>query len=241
MTVIETENLTKKFGTLIAVNSLNLGVQEGEIFGLIGPNGSGKTTTIKMLCGLLLPTSGTASVLGRTVPDKRITRSIGYMPQEMALYVGLTVHQNIELYGKIFGFKKDEIDEREKMLLKFINLEKWRDILVENLSGGMRHRVSLVCALIHHPHVLFLDEPTVGVDPELRASFWNYFNDLKERNTTILLTTHYMDEASHCDRVGFMKRGGLIAEGTPQELLDATGTDSLEDAFLKCSLRGEER
>jgi len=239
MVVIETENLTKKFGTLTAVNSLRLKVEEGEIFGLIGPNGSGKTTTIKMLCGLLLPTFGTAHVLGRKVPDKSVAQSIGYMPQEMALYEGLTVHQNIEFYGKIFGFRKDKIDQREKELLKFINLEMWRDTLVGNLSGGMKHRVSLACSLIHHPQMLFLDEPTVGVDPELRVSFWSYFNELKENDTTILITTHYMDEAGHCDKIGFMKKGRLIAEGTPQELLDATGTDSLEDAFLKFSVRGE--
>ena len=170
-----------------------------------------------MLCGLLLPTSGTAYVLGRKVPDKSITQSLGYMPQEMALYEGLTVHQNIE----------------------FINLERWRDSLVANLSGGMKHRVSLACALIHHPKILFLDEPTVGVDPELRISFWNYFNELKEEDTTILITTHYMDEANHCDRIGFMKKGQLIAEGSPKELLAATGTDSLEDAFLKFSVRRE--
>jgi len=239
LTIIETKKLTKKFGTLTAVESLNLKIEKGEIFGLIGPNGSGKTTTIKMLCGLLLPTSGTTYVLGRKVPDKSITQSLGYMPQEMALYEGLTVHQNIEFYGKIFGFKEDEINRREKELLKFINLEKWRDSLVANLSGGMKHRVSLACALIHHPKILFLDEPTVGVDPELRISFWNYFNELKEADTTILITTHYMDEANHCDRIGFMKKGQLIAEGSPKELLAATGTDSLEDAFLKFSVRKE--
>ena len=129
MAIIETKKLSKKFGILTAVESLNLKIEKGEIFGLIGPNGSGKTTTIKMLCGLLLPTSGTTYVLGRKVPDKSITQSLGYMPQEMALYEGLTVHQNIEFYGKIFGFKEDEINRREKELLKFINLEKWRDSL----------------------------------------------------------------------------------------------------------------
>ncbi len=233
---VETKNLTKKYGDFTAVNNLNLRVNRGEIYGLLGPNGAGKTTTIKMLCGLLMPTSGDAYVLERKIPDKMCTAPfIGYMPQEIALYVGLTVHQNIEFYGKIFGLNKTKIEEREEELLKFIDLEEWRDELVGNLSGGMKHRVSLACTLIHDPKLLFLDEPTVGVDPELRVSFWNYFNELKDSGITILITTHYMDEARRCDRIGFMREGCLIGEGAPEELLDITKTDSLEDAFLEFS------
>lgn len=206
---------------------------------MLGPNGAGKTTTIKMLCGLLMPTSGDAYVLERKIPDKMCTAPfIGYMPQEIALYVGLTVNQNIEFYGKIFGLNKTKIEEKEEELLRFIDLEEWGDELVGNLSGGMKHRVSLACTLIHDPKLLFLDEPTVGVDPELRVSFWKYFNELKDRGITILITTHYMDEARRCDRIGFMREGCLIGEGTPEELLNITKTDSLEDAFLEFSGQG---
>lgn len=232
---IKTSDLSKNFGDFEAVNNLNLQVQKGEIYGLLGPNGAGKTTTIKILGGLLAPTSGDVYVLGDKIPDKNAASNIGYMPQETALYVGLTVHQNMEFYAKLFGIKKSDIKEKEKDLLDFVDLYDWRNELVQNLSGGMKHRASLACTLIHNPPLLFLDEPTVGVDPELRISFWNYFNKLKNEGTTILITTHYMDEARRCDRVGFMNRGKLIAESTPRELLIKTGTDSLEDAFLEFS------
>jgi ABC-2 type transport system ATP-binding protein len=229
---IQTSSLTKKFGKLIVINDLNLRVLSGEIYGLLGPNGAGKTTVIKILCGLLSPTSGEAHVLGERVPNKNIAYNIGYMPQEIALYSGLTVHQNMDFFAEIYRVDKDKIKERKRRLLKFINLEKFSDELVVNLSGGMQQRVSLACSLINAPKLLFLDEPTVGIDPKLRASFWDYFFKLKERGVTVVITTHYMDEARRCDRIGFMREGLLIAEGSPQELLDATATDSLEDAFL---------
>jgi ABC-2 type transport system ATP-binding protein len=232
MLAVKTDNLTKRYGGFMAVDNLDLHVKKGEVYGLLGPNGAGKTTVIKVLAGLLKRNAGTAEVLGMPVPDKKISSRIGYMPQETALYVGLTVHQNLDFFGKLFGLDKGQIAEREAELLKFIDLEKWRNELVSNLSGGMKHRVSLACALIHEPEVLFLDEPTVGVDPELRISFWNYFNNLKERGITILITTHYMDEASHCDRVGFMQSGKLIAEGEPEAVLREADVKSLEDAFL---------
>ncbi|MDO9537982.1 MAG: ABC transporter ATP-binding protein [Thermoplasmata archaeon] len=232
MHAIKVEKLDKKFGDFKALDGMDLVVRKGEVYGLLGPNGAGKTTAIKVLTGLLKKTSGDAEVLGVTIPNKDITQKIGYMPQETALYIGLTVHQNLEFFGKLFGMDKAKILERETELLKFIDLEKWRDELVANLSGGMKHRVSLACALIHEPEVLFLDEPTVGVDPELRVSFWNFFSKLKEKGITILITTHYMDEASHCDRVGFMRSGKLIAEGEPQAMLKEAGATSLEDAFL---------
>ncbi|MDD4308071.1 MAG: ABC transporter ATP-binding protein [Thermoplasmata archaeon] len=238
MHAIKVEKLEKKFGEFRALDGLDLEVRKGEVYGLLGPNGAGKTTAIKVLTGLLKKTSGNAEVLGIPIPNKDIAQRIGYMPQETALYVGLTVHQNLEFFGKLFGLDRAEILTREKELLKFIDLEKWRDELVANLSGGMKHRVSLACALIHQPEVLFLDEPTVGVDPELRVSFWNYFANLKSKGITILITTHYMDEASHCDRVGFMRSGKLIAEGEPQAILKEAGTKSLEDAFLFYARRG---
>jgi ABC-2 type transport system ATP-binding protein len=233
--VIETSSLTKKFGDFIALDNLNLNIRKGEVYGLIGPNGAGKTTTIRLLCGLVKYNSGEAFVLGKRIPNNTIASKIGYMPQETALYEGLSVKQNMKFFGEIFSLNKTSINERIDDLLKFIDLEKWKEELVGNLSGGMKHRVSLACTLIHEPDILFLDEPTVGVDPELRVSFWEYFNNLKEKGTTILITTHYMDEAKHCDRIGFMKSGRLIAEDDPLKILETSGKTSLEDAFLEYS------
>jgi ABC-2 type transport system ATP-binding protein len=237
---ILTKNLTKKFGDFTAVNNLNFKVEKGEIYGLLGPNGAGKTTIIKMLASIIKPTSGDALVLGEKIPNGKIASKIGYMPQETGIYLGLTVDQNMKFYGRIFSLKKEEMEKREDELLKFVDLLDWKHEMVENLSGGMKHRVSLACTLIHQPKILFLDEPTVGVDPELRVSFWDYFNNLSERGITILLTTHYMEEAIHCDRIGFMLRGNLIAEDSPSEILKKSGKESLEDAFLVFS-KNEDR
>jgi ABC-2 type transport system ATP-binding protein len=233
--VIETKNLTKKFGAFTALSDLNLRIESGVIHGLLGPNGAGKTTAIKILCGLLRASSGDAYIFGKKVPDRSILPQIGYMPQETALYLDLSVYHNLALYGELYGMSRSKIAEREKELLKFIALEKWRNEPVSNLSGGMKHRVSLACSMIHEPKLLFLDEPTVGVDPELRASFWQYFNALKQKDITIVLTTHYMDEAQHCDKIGLLRLGKLIAEGTPGEITRQTNTTSLEEAFLALS------
>ncbi len=229
---IETRSLSKFFKKFCAVDMLDLRVNQGEIYGLLGPNGAGKTTAIKMFCSLLRPTGGEIYLLNKKIPDRATGALTGYMPQDTALYQGLTVHQNISFFGEIFGLPKKLLLEREEMLLSFVDLAEWRDTLVQHLSGGMKHRVSLACTLIHQPKILFLDEPTVGVDPLLRISFWDYFHRLKEQGVTILITTHYMDEARRCDRVGFMRDGKLIAEGRPDDLLGKTGTSSLEDAFL---------
>ena len=231
--MVETRGLVKRYGKFTAVDGLDQRVRKGEIYGLLGPNGAGKTTTIKILCGLLKVSEGEVDVAGKSLPDRRIAADIGYMPQETALYLDLTVHQNMAFFGEIFGLSKREIGDRERSLLAFIDLPEWRDEMVGNLSGGMKHRVSLACALIHMPPLLLLDEPTVGVDPELRVSFWDYFNDIKDQGRTIVITTHYMDEASRCDRIGFMHDGRLIAEGKPGELLHMTGTENLEDAFMR--------
>jgi len=229
---IETRGLSKQYGNFTAVNHLDLRVKKGEIYGLLGPNGAGKTTLIKMLCSILHSTRGKARVLGEEIPDGNVVSSIGYMPQETGVYMGLTVDQNLKFYGRVFNLDKEEMEKREDELLKFVALEDWKHEMVENLSGGMKHRVSLACTLIHQPELLFLDEPTVGVDPELRVSFWNYFYQLRQKGVTILLTTHYMDEARNCDRIGFMQHGHLIAEDKPSKLLEESRTDSLEDAFL---------
>lgn len=239
--VVETRRLTKRFGKFTAVNDLDLKIERGEIYGLLGPNGSGKTTTIKILCGLMKATSGEAIVLGGKAGSPSVISRMGYMPQETALYLDLTIHENIELFGEIYGMGKASIRETEKELLKFIELEKWRDSTVANLSGGMRHRVSLVCSLLHNPELLLLDEPTVGVDPELRASFWDYFDALRAKGITIIITTHYMDEAYHCSKIGLLREGSLIAEGTPADVTTLAGTKSLEDAFLILAGRGTSR
>ena len=210
-------------------------MNKNEIYGLLGPNGSGKTTAIKILCGLLKSTGGEASVLGIKVPNRKIYPRIGYMPQDVAVYMNLTVHDNLVLFGELNSIPRDELERREKELLEFVELDKWKNALTADLSGGMRHRLSLICSMIHEPELLFLDEPTIGVDPELRASFWVYFNRLKEKGTTILITTHYMDEAGHCDRVGLLRKGKLIAEGAPKQIVESAGVSSLEEAFLKIS------
>lgn len=237
--VIAIRRLTKRFDDLTAVASLDMNIRKGTLYGLIGPNGSGKTTTIKMLVGLLRPSSGDAEVLGEKIPVQRNVARIGYMPQETAVYSDLTVHENLELFAGLYSMDRERFEAREKELLGMIDLEDRRHSLVSHLSGGMKHRTSLACALIHDPEVMFLDEPTVGVDPELRVGFWKYFADLKSRGNTIVLTTHYMDEAVRCDTVGMMRLGKLIGEGTPPELMDSTKTRDLESAFLTYARRSE--
>jgi ABC-2 type transport system ATP-binding protein len=229
---IHTHKLRKEFDTLVAVDDLDLKVGHGLLYGMIGPNGSGKTTAIKMLVGLLRPTAGKAFVLGEKVPIKKNVSRIGYMPQEMAIYTDMTVHENLELFSRLYSMDRELSAKREQELLKVIDLEDRKNTLVSQLSGGMKHRTSLACALIHDPEVVFLDEPTVGVDPELRVGFWKYFADLKARGKTVIMTTHYMDEAVRCDIVGMMRLGKLIGEGTPKELMARTSTSDLESAFM---------
>jgi ABC-2 type transport system ATP-binding protein len=234
---IVSEKLRKEFGGIVAVDGLDLSVPKGTLYGLIGPNGSGKTTAIRMMVGRLRPTSGSARVLGEHIPVKARVADIGYMPQEMAIYTDLAVSENLQLFGSLYSMDPKSYAEREEALLSMVDLRDRADSLVSQLSGGMKHRISLACALIHDPEVLFLDEPIVGVDPELRVGFWQYFSDLKSRGKTILITTHYMDEAGRCDVVGMMRQGRLIAEGRPADLMERTATSTLEDAFLEYSWR----
>lgn len=229
---VVTRGLGKSFGDVVAVRDLDLGIGCGVTYGLIGPNGSGKTTIIRVLNGLLGASTGKAWLLGESVPVRRARARIGYMPQEMAVYNDLTVHENMELFGEMYSMPAEERAAREDELLRMIDLEERRDSLVSALSGGMKHRVSLACALVHDPELLFLDEPTVGVDPELRKGFWDYFARLKEQGKTVVLTTHYMDEAVRCDIVGMMRLGKLMAEDTPANLLGSTGSATLEEAFI---------
>lgn len=224
--------LRKDFDGLVAVDDLDMRIEKGVLYGLIGPNGSGKTTAIKMLVGLLRPTCGEAHVLGERVPGRGTVQRIGYMPQEMAIYPDLTVHENIELFAELYSVPREDFEKQEARLLEVIDLKARRDSIVSQLSGGMKHRTSLACALVHDPELLFLDEPTVGVDPELRVGFWEYFQGLKTRGKTVVLTTHYMDEAVRCDLVGMMRAGKLIAEGTPRDLMARANASDLESAFM---------
>lgn len=230
--VVEARGLAKRFGDLVAVRDFDVGIQEGEIYGLVGPNGSGKTTTIRMLVGLLRQDKGEVFILGKKVPDKRLSPLIGYMPQEIAIYPDMTVRGNLRFFGQIYDLEKEQIDKRAEELLAFAGLEEKKNELAVSLSGGLKHRLSFVCSLIHQPRVLFLDEPTVGVDPELRLSFWEFFRELSGRGITTIITTHYMAEAEKCGRVGFLRSGRLIAEGTPEEIKETAGARSLEDAFI---------
>lgn len=237
---VELRNLVKRFGGFTALDGLTLSLPRGQVYGLLGPNGSGKTTAIRILVGLERATSGEAFALGRRVPDRALAARIGYMPQETALYQDLTVAENLELFGELYGMERGLLRKRMDELLSLVDLAAWRDAVVHTLSGGMRHRTSLVAALLHDPDLLILDEPTVGVDPELRASFWGYFDALAARGVTVLITTHYMDEARNCARIGLLRRGRLIAEGTPQALMAQAGTDDLEKAFLRLAGRAQE-
>jgi ABC-2 type transport system ATP-binding protein len=237
--VIETSNLIKvyKEGTIKAVNNLNLKIGKGEIYALIGANGSGKTTTINMLTGSLAPTSGSIRVLGLEIPQKRriVAAQIGVAPQEYALYSDLTVEQNIGFFAKLYGMKKSAFEKRLNEILPVLNLSERRKSAVSNLSGGMKRRVSIACALIHQPKVVFFDEATVGIDPVLRAFFWDYFRSLTKNGLTIVITSHVMDEAERADRIGLMRAGKLIEEGTPEEIKRRHKAVSIEQVFIQLS------
>ncbi|MHA1616835.1 MAG: ABC transporter ATP-binding protein [Candidatus Njordarchaeales archaeon] len=217
---IETRDLVKKFGDFTAVNHLNLRIRKGEIYALLGPNGAGKTTTVRMIMGLLKPTSGEIFVDGISVVKypEIAKKKIGYVPQFFSLYADLTVYENLDFYGRIYGLSREERVKRIRELLEIVELSAYKDFLAGNLSGGMKRRLSLAAALIHDPPILILDEPTAGVDPPLRRAFWRLFVDLKKEGKTILVTTHYMDEAEKADRIGLISRGKLVAEGTPRDI-----------------------
>ncbi len=214
------EGLTKRFGQFTAVNSVSFTVRRGEIFGFLGPNGAGKSTTIRMLCGLLSPSGGKAIVGGFDVsrdPDA-VKSTIGYMSQRFSLYEDLSVEQNIEFYGGIYGLEGERLKERKAWALTMAGLEGKESLLAASLSGGWKQRLALGCAILHEPPILFLDEPTGGVDPVSRRSFWDLIYDLSHRGVTVFVTTHYMDEAEHCNTIGLIYGGELIAIGPPTDL-----------------------
>lgn len=217
---IEVLGLTKKFGSFVAVNNINFEVRRGEIFGFLGPNGAGKTTTIRMLLGLLIPTSGAASVVGFDVikEPEAMRKRIGYMSQKFSLYNDLTVEENLNFYGGVYGVRGRRLQERKDYILKMAGLVGRERELTRNLSGGWKQRLALGAAIIHEPEALFLDEPTAGVDPISRRAFWELIYELAGAGTTILVTTHYMDEAEHCQNLVFIQRGVLVAQGSPEEI-----------------------
>ena len=214
------EGLTKKFGKFVAVDHISFRVKRGDIFGFLGPNGAGKSTTIRMLCGLYTPTEGSARVGGfdiTTQPDE-IKSRIGYMSQKFSLYEDLTVEQNINFYGGIYGLEGSRLEERKRWAIEMAGLTGKESMLAHALSGGWRQRLALGCAILHEPPILFLDEPTGGVDPVSRRKFWDLIYDLSHRGVTVFVTTHYMDEAEHCNTIGLIYNGKLIALGSPTEL-----------------------
>jgi ABC-2 type transport system ATP-binding protein len=234
--VIEVDALTRRFGAVTAVENVSFRIFSGEIFGILGPNGSGKTTTIRMLCGLLIPTSGSARVAGfdvATEPD-RVKATIGYMSQAFGLYGDLSAAENLRFYGGVYGLEDQELERRVAWASERMRLGSFIDRLVRPLSGGEKQRVALGCAMLHQPKVLFLDEPTAGVDPGARRLFWNIIRGLAADGTTIIVTTHYMDEAERFARLAFLARGHLTAIGTPDEVRRTFGASkSLEDIFVE--------
>jgi ABC-2 type transport system ATP-binding protein len=241
-TAIDIDNLSFSYGKLKVIDDISADIGKGTSYGLLGPNGAGKTTLIRLMVGLLKPSSGNVSCLGKFA-SRELARQIGYMPQLPALYNELTVKNNIDFFARIYGMKhKKERDQRVDEVIKLVDLWPKKNAQVNQLSGGMKQRVSLACAIVHRPPLIFLDEPTVGLDPELRVHFWNYFEDLTKNGSTLIISSHTFDDAAHCHKLAFMRLGKIVAEGSPKELKEATGKcdATLEDAFLYFIRREEQ-
>lgn len=239
-TSVKVQQLTKTFGNFTAVDQINFEVNQGEIFGFLGANGAGKTTTIRMLCGLLLPTSGEAWVHGFSINNdsEKIKKNIGYMSQKFSLYNDLTVEENITFYGGIYGLNKKSLKERKEWILEKLSLVDQRKTITGEIPLGWKQRLALGCAILHSPPVLFLDEPTSGVDPISRREFWGLINELAQQGTTIFVTTHYMDEAEYCNRLSIMHQGKIITIDSPRTLKDQYDKATIEEVFI--SLVGNE-
>ncbi len=227
---VDAEEVVKQFAKHLALDGVTLRVHRGEVYGLLGPNGAGKTTLIRSLVGLVAPEAGTVSVLGQRMPQLEVLARIGYMTQQAALYPDLSAEENVHFFGAIYG-RVDGVRDA----LELVDLWDRRKSVVSTLSGGMRTRCSLACALVHKPDLLLLDEPTVGVDPQLRVQLWDRFRKMAAGGTTIVVSSHVMDEAERCDRLGLIRFGKLLAEGTVPEIKAKAGVARLEDAFLKLS------
>jgi ABC-2 type transport system ATP-binding protein len=232
---IQTKDLTRTFGSFTAVNRVTFEVRAGEVFGFLGANGAGKTTAIRMLTGLLAPSGGQAAVAGFDVAreSEAVKRSIGYMSQRFSLYDDLTVRENIRLYGGIYDLSTSEINDRTRAMLARLGLEHAERELVRAIPLGWKQKLAFSVALLHEPKIVFLDEPTSGVDPITRRQFWELIYEAAHAGTTVLVTTHYMDEAEYCDRVSIMVAGRIDAMGTPSELKQQFGVDSIEEVFVR--------
>ena len=238
---IEIHKVDFNYGHLKVIDNVSIEIPKGISFGLLGSNGAGKTTLIRLMVGLLKPTKGNILCLGKP-PSTANAMNTGYMPQLPSLYNELTVRQNIDFFAHIYGLKnRQQRQKRVDEVINLVELKPKRDVSVSQLSGGMKQRVSLACAIVHQPPLLFLDEPTVGLDPELRVHFWEYFENLTKAGTTLVISSHTMDDAAHCRQLAFMREGRIIAIGSPKELRQATGKvdANLEDAFLYFIRRGE--
>jgi len=239
---VEVRNLVKRFGTFVAVDHVTMDVSRGEIFGFLGPNGAGKSTTIRILCGLLAPTEGEARVHGFDVKKdpERVKQSIGYMSQKFSLYDDLTVEENIDFFSGVYGVPRERRGERKAYALKMAGLEGELATMTRLLAGGWKQRLALGCAILHEPPIVFLDEPTSGVDPIARRQFWDLIYEMAEAGTTVFVSTHYMEEAEYCHRLALMYRGRTIALGTPGELKAAHGDGATMDEVFIASIEREE-
>jgi ABC-2 type transport system ATP-binding protein len=231
---VSVDSLVKAFGSIRALDGVSLTVRNGEIYGLLGPNGAGKTSLIRSLVGLITADAGTVTVLGHRLPDRGVLAEVGYMPQSPALYADLTVEENVRFFAAVHDLERHAAAQSADAL-ELVDLSSRRRSVVATLSGGMRQRVSLACALVHRPRLLLLDEPTVGVDPQLRAELWQRFTRMSGEGTTIIVSSHVMDEAERCGRLGLVRFGRMLAEGTSAELRRLAGVERLEDAFLVLS------
>ncbi len=232
---VSVDGLAKSFGAIRALDGVSLTVRSGEIYGLLGPNGAGKTTLIRSLVGLITADAGTVTVLGHRLPDRGVLAEVGYMPQSPALYADLSVEENVRFFAAVHDLERHAAAQSAADALELVDLSSRRRSVVATLSGGMRQRVSLACALVHRPRLLLLDEPTVGVDPQLRAELWQRFSTMSGEGTTIIVSSHVMDEAERCGRLGLVRFGRMLAEGTSAELRRLAGVERLEDAFLVLS------